>query len=294
MKIIALLIIIILSACTSTPTPEPKQVIAPRETVSPSPVPSPTLDYLATAQAERDTAVNAADAARRAELDAQQGEIYAVQTAQSANVEALRATMTLGAQSLEIASLRVTEDMLSATRQSAAISDWQNRATATAQAPALMLAVKQAEGKAQAASMNALIEPWLKLLTLISIIGAISLIGIAIVGRQPPQIVTVEKPLPVTHITRGTVTEVISPPECTSVQWDAWSRWMLGGGSAALDEWEYSGSPFRGSEYRLGIYKWAVKNKMIAIVNRAQVLTDRGREYCQAHLTPSPDDNLAQ
>lgn len=288
MKIITLLAILSLTACTSTPTPAPVQAVFATANNTPSPVPSPTQDYLATAQVERDTAVNAADAARRAELDAQQGEIYAVQTAQSANIIALQATMTLGAQSLELAAMRITEGMVGATRQAAAITDRNNQATATAQAPALMLAAKQAEGKAQAASTNALIEPWLKLLTMASIIGAIALVGVAIIGRQPPEIVTVEQSLPVTHIHTEQVSERIDPPACTAEQWQSWATWMLAGGSASVAEWETSISPFRGSEYRMGIYKWAVKNKMIAIVNRIQVLTDRGREYCQAHTTPAP------
>ncbi len=293
MKIIALLIIIILSACTSTPTPEPKQVIAPRETASPSSVPSPTIDFLATAQTEKANAVSAAEAARRAELDAQQGEIYAVQTAQAANIAEMQATMTINAQTIEIAAIRATENSVNATRQAAVIVDRNNQATATAQAPALLLIAKQAEGKAQAASMNALIEPWLKLLTLISIIGVIGLAGVVIAGRQPPQVVTVEQPLPVTHIHTARVTERIEPPACTPEQWQSWSTWMLAGGSASVAEWETSISPFRGSEYRMGVYKWAVKNRMIAIVDRAQVLTDRGRDYCRAHTNPSPGDELS-
>jgi hypothetical protein len=289
-KIIALLIIIILSACISAPEPAPQQAVfaTANNTITPSPVPSPTLDYLATAQAERDTAVNAAEAARRAELDAQQGEIYAQETSQMVQLAALQITATMGAQTIELAAIRATDNVVGATRQADQRLMWQAQASATAQAPAFMLRAAQAEADANNAQIKGVLQPLASLILSISALGMVVVFWAAIAGRQHPEIVTIEQSLPVTHIHTAQVSERIDPPDRTPEQWSSWSTWMLAGGSASVAEWETSVSPFRGSEYRMGVYKWAVKNKMIAIVNRIQVLTDRGREYCTAHAPPSP------
>ncbi len=244
------------------------------------PTGTPTSDLVATAQLERDAAIVAADASRRAELDAQQMLVYAQQTAESVQIAALNATMTLGAQTIQLASIHATDNAVSATRQAAAIADRNNSATATAVAPARLLAAKQQAAAAETARMSAYVSPVANLILSISAFGFVIVFGMAIRGRQEPQYI--EAPA-VTHIHRGNVISVIEGPPCTAEQWRAWATWMQAGGSAAVGDWETASSPFRGTEYRLGLYRWAVKNKMIAIVDRVQVLTDLGREYVTAH-----------
>lgn len=268
-------------------------IMAVVETSTPGPTGTSTPDLVATAEIERDAAIAAADVARRAELDAQQISVYAQQTADGAQIAALNATMTLGAQTIQLASIHATDNSVSATRQAAAITDRNNAGTVTALAPQQLLAAKKTEAEAETAKMRAYVQPVASLILSIAALGMTIVFAVAIAGRQPAQVVEVETASGpgVTHIDKRYVTEVIDAPFCTAEQWQSWSTWMLAGGSASVAEWETSISPFRGTEYRLGLYKWAVKNKMIAIVDRVQVLTDRGREYVTAH---SPAVDLAQ
>jgi hypothetical protein len=272
-------------------------------TITPIPA-TPTLDYLSTAQAEKAQAVTAADVSRRNELDAQQAAlvaqqaaIYAQQTADGAQVAALQLTATLGAQEIERSAISATAGSVAATRQAASITDWNNRMTATVQAPSLMLTAAHAESQAAMAKYDGPVRAVSSVLFGLASVGLVVVMGFAIRGRQPAEIITEMAPLPVAHIhTSPSEAERVEPPPCTEQQWHAWSWQMLNGGSAAVGEWETFGSPFVGTEYRLGVYKWAVKHKMIGIdgPSKRQVLNDKGTAFCQEYLgATSPTEGFA-
>lgn len=270
-------------------------LIPASSTITPIPA-TPTLDYLATAQAEKAAAVNAADVSRRNELDAQQAAlvaqqaaIYAQQTADGAQIAALQLTATLGAQEIERSAISATAGSVAATRQAASITDWNNRMTATVQAPSLMLTAAHAESEAAMAKYDGPVKAISGVLLGITGVGLVIVMGLAIAGRQPPVVITeAVSELPPAHIhVNATTTEYTTPP-CTPEQWFEWSGAMQTGASAAIGEWERASSPFVGTEYRLGLYRWAVKQKLIEVVSGKQVLSAWGRQFCEEYITPSP------
>lgn len=288
---------------------------SPERTLTPSPVPSPTIDLPMTAQvlsnaasdkiaqANRDMA-----AAELVKVDAANTQISAVATVQAANLAVLQLTATLAEQNKQVAVLNMTiqaGNILQAKANTEYLDAQTNqlkvKATWTAEAPAREAQSIIAMSDAKNAELQGAIKPIGQVVILLAVLAFLVLcvfltirhnqdVRLTILREENPAPFEVQpkNTIPATWIKKENTAKLIEPPPCTNEQWAAWCEWMLNGGSGSIATWTYKGSPFVGSDYRYNMHEWAIKYQVMAVIDGEQKLTEKGIEYCEAHKPPSP------
>jgi len=172
----------------------------PSETLTPSPVPSPTVDVMMTAQVLSNAAADkSAEADRQLarakviEAESMGTQIAAVATVQAANLAVAQLTATLVQQNKEIAVINMTIQAgnVKQAEANAKVIDAQTnqmlvKATWTAEAPARALLAEKAQIDAQNYERETSINQWGKLLVLLAIVMFLFVVIMMIIrGFQP-------------------------------------------------------------------------------------------------------------
>jgi len=282
--------------------------MTPENTLTPSPVPSPTLDLVATSQILVSDAQQKSLALQQQAVETQQAAVNAMGTAQAINLAALQVTQVIGAQEVELAKIneRIQQGNIKAANANAAYvatQTWSDgiKATWTAAAPEREAQSIIAMADAKNAELQGAIKPIGQIVAILAILAFLVLcvfltirhnqdVRLTILREENPAVIDNQpaKTIPVTWIKKQNTAARIDPPPCTDAQWAAWCEWMLNSGSGSIATWTYKGSPFVGNDYRHNMHEWAIKYQVMAVIDGEQKLTEKGIEYCEAHKPPSP------